>query len=271
MKFSVFGSNGFIGSNVVQHLIKNNFEYKTPDIKKDNLLNEDLGHVIYCLGITNVLKNPYRAVDAHVCMLKKILEKGKFDSFLYLSSTRIYNNNSVTNEETDILVNPLNQNELYNISKILGESICVASGRENVRIVRLSNVTGNNFFSHLFIPSIIRDAVEKNEITLHSTLDSEKDYIHINDVVQLLLEIIIRGKYTTYNIANGINTKSKEILDEISRVTNCKIKVVENGKYSSTPKISIERIREEFDFQPKSIISKLENIIKSYQEYISKN
>jgi nucleoside-diphosphate-sugar epimerase len=86
-----------------------------------------------------------------------------------------------------------------------------------------------------------------------------------------LLEIIKRGKYTTYNIASGINTKSKEILDEISRVTNCKIKVVENGKYFSSPKISIERIREEFDFQPKSITSKLENIIKSYQEYISKN
>jgi len=271
MKFSILGSTGFIGSNLVKYLNKNGFECNAPDIRKHDIFNEELGNVVYCLGVSNFIKNLYGTVDAHVCILRKILERGKFDSFLYLSSARIYYNNPNADEESNITVNPSNLDDLYNISKIMGESICFASGRKNVRIVRPSNVTGNNFLSQLFIPSLIRDAVDNKKITLHSTLDSEKDYVFIDDVVDLLCKISQKGKHSIYNLASGFNTPTKKITDEISRVTNCNVDIMKNAKKFSSTENSIERIKEEFNFRPSCIIDKLENMIKSYQEYSTGN
>jgi len=268
MRFTVLGANGFIGSNLVKYLQKDGIECFSPDVRKENILQKSLGHVIYSIGISNFVEWPYDAVDAHVCVLRKLLEHGRFDSLLYLSSGRIYYNASSTKEEAAITVNPLHLNDLYNISKVMGESMCIASKKDNVKIVRPSNVTGSNFSSELFIPSILRDAVDKQKIILHSTLNSEKDYVYIDDVVSLLPKIALNGKDKVYNIAYGKNIKNKEIVEEISRFTNCKIDIVNPSKYSF-PQISIERIQSEFNFKPISIISKIELMVKEYMK--SKN
>ena len=151
----------------------------------------------------------------------------------------------------------------------MGEAICFASDKPSVRIVRPSNVTGNNFFSSLFIPSIIRDAVDRKKIVLQSTLDSEKDYIHINDVVRILPEISLNGKHKIYNVARGQNTKTKEIVGEISRITGCQVEVTPGSKEYSFPAISIDRVKSEFEFNPRPIIDDLEDIINSYKKISS--
>ena len=175
MKFTIIGANGFIGKNLINYVKEKGFECNTLDLRKDKISNMSYGHVIYAIGIPNFKERPFDAVDAHVCTLMNFLKQASFDSFLYLSATHVYFGASSTIETNPILVDPLNFNELYIISKLMGEAICTASSKQNVRIVRLSNVTGKNFFSNLFIPSIIRDAVDQNKIILHSTLDSEKD------------------------------------------------------------------------------------------------
>ena len=263
MRFTVLGANGFIGSKLVEHLQKDGVECFTPDVRKENIFQKSLGHVIYSIGVPNFIERPFDAVDAHVCVLRKLLEHGKFDSLLYISSGRIYYNSSSTKEEDSININPLHLNDLYNISKLMGESMCIASKKDNVKIVRPSNVTGSNVSSKLFIPSILRDAVYHQKIILHCTLDSQKDYVYIDDVVSLLPKIVLDGKDRIYNIAYGKNTTSKEIVDEISRLTNCKIDIIEPSKFSF-PQISIKRIQDEFNFKPISITSKIELMVNEY-------
>ena len=68
----------------------------------------------------------------------------------------------------------------------MGESLCMSINNKNIRSIRLSNVSGDNFNSSFFLPSIIRDAVTKNKISIHTTLNSKKDYIHINDVLKII-------------------------------------------------------------------------------------
>lgn len=267
MKFTVFGSSGFIGSNLLKYLETKDFEVFFPNIRKQNVFDDSLGHVIYAIGVPNFLEEPFNTVDGHVCILKKILEKGKFESLLYLSSSRIYYGANITGEEEPIRVNPSKLNDLYNISKIMGESICMTAKCDNVRIVRPSNVTGNNFNSNLFLPSIIRDAIEKNKIILHTTLESEKDYILVNDLISILPEISLNAKQKIYNVARGQNTKTEEIVDEISRITGCEVEVEQNAKNYSFPIISTQRIKNEFNFNPKSIIPELEKIISNYKKF----
>jgi len=266
VKFTVIGSNGFIGSHLQQYIKNQGHECFSPDIRNQNIFGEDLGHVIYAIGVPNFLERPFDTIDSHVCILKNLLEKANFESFLYISTARFYYNCSTSNEEEDFIINPTKLDDLYNISKALGESICYSSKHENIKIVRPSNVTGNNFSSTLFIPSILRDAINKNKIKINSTLDSEKDYVWITDVVNMIIEIILKGKNKIYNISSGRNTKSEDIINEICKWTNATVEINPNATKFSSPLISNQRIKDEFGFKPTSIISKIKNMIESYRE-----
>lgn len=224
-----------------------------------------MGNVIYSIGVSNFLSKPLETIDAHVCVLNQILQNHDFDSLLYISSGRIYYNTSSTQEDEKITIDPSSPNDLYNISKIMGESLCLSSNRQNIKIVRPSNVLGIGAPSNLFVPSIIKDAVKNNKIILHSTLESEKDYIFIDDVVELIVKIIQNGRYRIYNIASGHNVKSQDIVNEIIKLTDCTVKIADNAKEFSSPKISTERIKSEFNFKPISITDKIQELVKAYQ------
>jgi nucleoside-diphosphate-sugar epimerase len=270
LKFTVIGSKGFIGSNLVKYLKSKGHECDTPEIRIDDLTGKNLGNVMYVIGISNFLEKPMETIDAHVCSLIKILNTTNFDSFLYFSSGRPYYNGNSTLEESTFTINPNKIDDLYNISKLMGESICLASKKKNVRIVRPSNVTGGDFLSKLFIPSILRDAVDKKKILIRSTLDSEKDYVYIDDVVKIATEISIHGKQSIYNIAYGTNTRSEEIINEILKHTGCEIEIQPNSPKFSFPTISIEKIIDEFKFQPTRFIPKIASMVEEYKKFKEK-
>ena len=262
LKFSIFGFNGFVGTNIVDFLREQKIKCDEIDINDPQIFEKNLGHVIYCIGVTGDFKDrPFDTVESHVCLLQKILKKCKFESFLYLSSTRVYLNSTSTNETERLLVNPNNLDNLYNISKIMGESLCFSSHQQNVRVARLSNVIGNNKNQNDFISSIIHDALYNKKIILHTTSTSEKDYVSIDDVVKCLKNISLYGNKKIYNIASGKNTKVIKIINEIKQIINCEVIFADNLIEQSFPIINIQRIQEEFDFIPSSFFLKLKEII----------
>lgn len=267
-KFTIFGGTGFIGSNLSQYLESIGYQVSKPDIRKEGIPEKNLGNAVYCIGVPNFLENPLGAIEAHSCLVKKILEKTKFDSFLYISSGRIYYNFcKTTKEDNEITIKPHEKNDLYNISKALGESACISSKKENVKIIRPSNVTGNSFNSNLFIPSIIKESIQKNKVKIFSTLDSEKDYILIDDLTHIIPKILFEGKEIIYNVAKGENTTVKEIMDKIIDETKCELEIDKNAKKFSPMQIDIDRITKEFNFKPKSIVDELPNIIKVFKKW----
>jgi len=270
MKFTILGSTGFIGKNLVDYLLKLGMDVYSPNIRKEDISKKHLGHVIYAIGELNSKKNFSNVVDSHVCYLNHILKEGNFDSLLYCSATRIYSGVSDTDENNSLNLNPRNLNHLYPISKIMGESICLSYNNPKIRIARLSNVSGLNHISNLFLPSIIREAVDDKIIKLHTKLESEKDYVSIDDVVKILTEIALYGKYRIYNVAQGNNTSNLEIITKIQKITSCQIEVLPDANLYSFPKINIKRISDEFNFHPKPILEYIEDIVKSYKNFNSK-
>jgi len=271
MRFTVFGSKGFIGSALTNYLKLQNIECLTPNVRNEVIPKENLGHVVYAVGVSDFKQKAMKAIDAHVLLLNRILNKTKFESFLYLSSTRVYYNTKSTTENSPLVVNPSDFDNLYNISKIMGEAICNISKQKNVRIVRLSNVVGNNFNSNIFLPSIIQDALKTKKIILQSKLDSEKDYVYIDDALNMMLKISLQGKNSIYNIASGQNIKNNEIVNKLKEITGCKIEVMKNVTSHSFPPISIKRIQKEFNFEPISILNKFEKIVSEYEEKLNMN
>lgn len=197
--FTVFGSTGFIGSCLVSYLKSHGIKCFTPSRNDTSFFSQPLGHVIYCAGYTSDFQNKtLEIVEAHVCSLQQIIAHSTFDSLLYLSSTRIYQKALLAHEESPLIVNPNDLDAIYNISKLMGESLCLNAKKPNMRVVRLSNIYGPTMGEQNFLGSLIYQALEKKEIFLKSSMDSSKDYLFIEDLLPLLVAIAKNGKEKLY-------------------------------------------------------------------------
>jgi len=261
MEFTILGSSGFIGSNLLTHLEHSGHSCFAPDRNHHGVFTEQLGNVIYCVGLTaDFRQRPYDTVRAHVCLLADILEKSRFESLLYLSSTRVYAGALNGGEET-----PLLAGDIYNASKLTGEALCFASGRSNVRVARLSNVFGGDFDSDNFLPALIRAAVQDDHIKLSTALDSAKDYVSIDDVVTILPKIAMDGNQRIYNVASGSNTSNRELVQVIRELTGCSFEVAIGGSTISFPPIEIARLRDELGFSPAGILDHLGELVSGFR------
>lgn len=264
--FTVLGASGFIGSHLVSSLQAQGKPVSAP-ARGDDLFARPLGHVIYCIGLTADFRaRAFDTVRAHVSHLLGILEKAEFESLLYLSTTRVYAGSDVAAEDAVLSVNPGRADDLYNISKIMGESLCLSSRRSGTKVVRLSNVYGRDFLSQNFLTSVIKDAVEKKRVLLRTSMASEKDYINIEDVIRLLPRIALLGRQQIYNLASGVNTTNAELMNIIEGVTGCSVEVEADAPVISFPRISIDRITEEFEFSPSLIQASLADLVGDYQK-----
>lgn len=266
MKFTIFGATGFIGRELVNFLNSQGIDTFIP--KRDFIPSKDenLGHVIYCIGLTSDFrKKPFQTVEAHVCKLKKIIMQCHFESFVYLSSTRVYNGSELGIESNKLVVNPNNFSDLYNISKIMGESICLSIHNKNVKVVRLSNVLGNDFSSGNIVYSLIEDAIQKGKISLKQSANVERDFISVDKVVSLIVDVAVKGLERIYNIASGQNVSNQVIIDNIQERTNCEVTYESENEVLKFPVISIEKIVNEFSFKPENFENKLNELILNYQ------
>lgn len=254
MKFTVFGSSGFIGSHLVGRLMELGHDVDTPNRQQTVTFDKHLGHVVYAIGLTADFRNqPFATVNAHVSVLARILEHAEFSSLLYLSSTRVYGLSGSGHEDDVLHVQPENPSDLYNLSKLMGESLCHQSKRSCVKVVRLSNVVGPyREDSGNFVNSLMAEA-QRGKIILHSSLDSEKDYVHLEDVLHLLPLIAGSGRWRTYNIASGCNTSHASWVNSLQSITGCEVVTSENVPLFKFPLISVARIQEEFGFTPRAI------------------
>lgn len=245
-RLTVFGHTGYIGSSIVNYC--RNIEKELILPKRGQIPNKKLGDVIYAVGITNgFVQRPGETLDAHVCYLRKILEKGNFESFVYLSSTRVYNNLSKcgVDERTFLEVNPLEPSEIYNISKLMGENLCISFQKKNTKILRLSNVFGGNMSNKNFLGNILDQASNSTHVLINQTRDSGKDYISIDDVIFYLLSIMESGSNVIYNIASGKNVLHYEIASILEK-EGINVEFTNLSKRSLPPIISNKVICQEY-------------------------
>ena len=259
MKFTIFGGSGFIGSAIASYLRDKSYEVCLPS-KSDsfNCLRSKLGHVIYCIGLTgNFRVRPFETVEAHVCMLANLLKASDFNSWLYLSSTRVYSGlDYIAKETTRLPVFP-DSDGIYEISKLLGESLCLSLKNEKIRVARLSNVYGEGQSTNTFLGSIIDDVKNRKTLTINESPDSRKDYISIEDVVDILVKIAIGGKDRLYNVAAGVPIRHSDIAKVIEEVSHVPVSFKNGAEKRVFPNIDISKIKQEFGFSPRLLSSDL--------------
>lgn len=240
---TVFGANGFVGRALTAHLQAQGYAVRAITRGDVSWQDGDLGHAFYTVGLTADFRSrPFDTIDAHVTLLTDILKRARFSSFVYTSSTRVYMTTPSTDEDASVPVAPANPDHLYNISKLMGESVCLGSGRANVRVARLSNVFGRDLASENFLTSVLREATSTGRVTLRTSLASEKDYVWVGDVVRALEAIAVRGQAPITNVAYGRNTTHGAIMEALAALVGIEVSVAPGAPTIGFPEIATARL-----------------------------
>jgi nucleoside-diphosphate-sugar epimerase len=261
MTFTILGATGSIGSLLHTHLEEAGTQVFAPARGDDGIFERPLGRVVYCVGMTADFRaRPVETVEAHVELLRQVLARASFESLLYMSSTRVYRGLDQGEEDLPLQVRPGDADDLYNASKLLGESLCLASPRGEGRVVRLSNVVGPGARSPSFVSSLVAAALDTGSIRLETHPDSVKDYVDIRDVVELLPQIV-DGRERIYNVASGVQTTHRDVAELLATLTGCDVEFHKDAPRASFPPISTGRIAEEFGFAWRSLRTSLEDMV----------
>ena len=267
MKFTVLGGSGFIGRAVVARLRLHGHDVDVPGRDISTLRGRKLGHVIYAIGLTaDYRTRVFDTADAHVSVLVGLLRDATFDSWLYLSSTRVYAGmqSPVASESMALIVRP-DIDGLYNLTKLTGEAICLCQPGANVRVARLSNVYGPGQGDDTFLGSIVRDAACGRVTAIGEAPGSSKDYVSIDDVCALLEAIALRGRHAVYNVASGAPTGHAELARAMASACGHTVTFVPGAPQRAFPRVDITRIASDFGFSPRPLEAELPRLIASYR------
>jgi nucleoside-diphosphate-sugar epimerase len=259
---TVLGGQGYIGQHLVAHLRSHGWLCDAPNRVDLLTVKKPLGTVFYCIGLTaDFRQRPLDTVDAHVGQLHKVLSETEFDQLIYLSSTRVYLGAQGTAEDQVLSVSPTHLDELYKLSKLMGESLAMNSGKPCV-IARLSNVVGGAGNPHSFLCSLWHEA-QSGRIVLRSDPLTAKDYIHIDDVVMLLERLAQRAQHRVYNLASGQQLTHDAWIAQIRARVDCDYEVQAESNSPSFLPVNVNRIRQEFGFEPRPVLNAVADLSHS--------
>jgi len=254
---AVIGGAGFLGSHLVNHLIK---DRKCRVIVLDNLITGRRDFVnpeaifVWC-DITQSeyeLKKVFMAYDVeyvfnyaaepyipvsferplHVfdinargaLMAINAAQDSLVKGFLQISSAEIYGDATQKVKETD----PVRPHSTYGSSKVAIDYLVQARFKEAqtpVMALRQFNCVGERETHPYVIPEIIKQLQDSNEIHLGN--NSFRDFIYAGDATKLAVELLEKGQFgEVYNLGSEGGMMIYDLAHLIARLMSKKIKIV---------------------------------------------
>jgi nucleoside-diphosphate-sugar epimerase len=205
-RYTVIGAGGFIGSRMVGALSARGEDVYAPERGDPDLISRDLGRVFYCAGLTgDFMVRPFDTVEAHVGLLTQLLRDASFERLIYLSSTRVYDSLGPRGgKESDTLeFDVAAPRNVYDLSKALGENLCLARSGGRAAVARLANVFDWTDAAGGFLSDLLKRARREKVMTLDSSPQAGRDYIHADDVIAALLAMDAQEAHGIVNVARG--------------------------------------------------------------------
>lgn len=268
--FTVLGASGFVGAALVATLERAG--HRVHPVTRGALpalleTRRNAGHVIDCIGLTGDFRaRPHDTAEAHVGVTARCLAGLHFDSFLFLSSTRVYARATTTHEDTELPCAPTEPSDLYNITKLAGEALCLTDPRPTVRAVRLSNVYGGSMPTDTFLGQLLREGRATGAVRFRQSGDSTKDYVSLTRVSRLLPMIAAGGRHRLYNLAAGTNTSHAAIAAGLSRHFGWHVDFAPDVPTVRFPPIDTARLNAEFGAALSNLSADLATLVADGQE-----
>jgi nucleoside-diphosphate-sugar epimerase len=193
--------------------------------------------IIHCAGsadVTYSVREPYIDFQNNVStcqfILNTIKEEGRKCKFILLSSAAVYGNpKHIPVNEKDVYM-PISP---YGYHKMMCEqTLEMYSQIYNIQhaALRIFSAYGIGLNKQV-IYDLCKKATDKEnkQIIVFGTGDETRDFIHIYDIVQAVECIIQNNGNGIYNVATGIQTPIKDIVNFIVKSTNCKKDIIFTG------------------------------------------
>jgi nucleoside-diphosphate-sugar epimerase len=267
---TVLGGRGFVGSHLVRHLRSQGHDCIVPERNDETVFRRPLGRVVYAIGLTADFRSrPLETVEAHVCLLRRLLETADFESLTYLSSTRVYAGITDTSEAARLQVNPNDPSDLYNLSKLMGESLCLHGGRPGLKVARLSNIVGLRPDPDMFIDQLLDEGRRTGQVVFRTSLRSRKDYLHVDDAVALIARIALSGNDGIYNVASGEGITNGEIARALTAEMGYEVFVDDGAPTWDFTAIDVGRAKAHFGFSPQAFSDYFPVYLRDYRRHHS--
>ncbi|NMF04279.1 NAD-dependent epimerase/dehydratase family protein [Clostridium beijerinckii] len=283
-KCIVLGGNGFIGVNILRHLINCNYEvssfdlylpknpiegvtYMSGDFTNDMELLEAIHGqdiILHLISTTNPGKSmidPYSGYNIDIIQTIKVLESIKETNaqILFASSGgTVYGEPESCPIKEDSKLNPISH---YGITKVTIEHIInmynSVYGMKNI-IMRISNPygPGQDYTRGVgLIDALVKKGLNDEVVTIWGDGNNIRDYIYIDDLCNAI-ELLCKydGNHSVFNIGSGCGHSINNMIEIIKGILDKNI----NVEYESKRKNDIEHIfldnkklKEEVGFIPK--------------------
>jgi UDP-glucose 4-epimerase len=215
-------------------------------------------HLAAKTSINDSLADPYETYYKNIAGTLNVLEFAKrknITNFIFLS-TYVYGEPQYLPIDEN---HPINPHSPYNKSKIIGESLCEDYSKIfgiNIVILRAFYLYGYNRKKNTLIRSIL-DQINANEMIKLSNEKTSRDFLYINDFIDLLNNILYKfpSGFNIYNVGSGSSYTITEISRKIGNLLNKKIRICYDEslrKQDINEMVAdITKISKEFDWKPK--------------------
>lgn len=229
------------------------------------------------------LQNPIETININTKILIKFISKLKNGGkFLFISSSEIYNGNDKKKlTEKDIgSTNTDDPRGCYIEAKRCGEAIINAYNKKfkiDAKSIRLCLAYGPGAKKKdgRVLNQFIERSINKKILSIKDSGSSIRRYIYVADAIRMMLNIILFGKHTVYNVAGQKIITISSLGKKIAKFFNVQVKFEKNSSLEGSPKnisISIKRYQSEFGNEKLvNIESGLKNTVEWYRKLYKKS
>ncbi|MCG8702366.1 MAG: NAD-dependent epimerase/dehydratase family protein [Bacteroidales bacterium] len=287
MNALVTGGAGFIGSNVVDILLKNNFSVtviddlstgyvKNIDTNKVNFIEGDVRdynlvlnatknidvvfHLAASIGNKKSIDNPVLDSEINVLGTLTVLESARINkvkTIVYSSSAAIFGELETTSIDEN---HPINPDSPYGVSKLSAEKQLLCYGKlYDIKVIALRyfNVFGERQRFDEYgnvIPIFAERIYNQKSMTIFGDGKQTRDFIHVKDVAMANYLAAVKSSVSgVYNVGSGQSITVNYLVEILTEITQNKQKPI-----YAEPRIgdvlhckaNISKIQQDLDFKP---------------------
>ncbi len=281
----VTGGHGFIGSHVVNRLIKRGKEVVVVDIKrkpsfhiegkyefvKKSITDDDVKEivlnsegVIHLAAISSVPEcevDTAKAFEVNAVATYQLYKYAGKKPFVFASSASVYGNREICSE--DDCPEPLS---VYGVTKLSAELLI------NATILRYFNVygEGQSYRTKAVIPSFFYSILTKKRVIVYGDGNQTRDFIYVGDVVDATIKAFEKNVRGTFNIGTGKETSIIQLLSHIKSIVGREFDIEFKPQRKGDIKRSVADITKSkriLDFSPKTDLK--EGLRRTYKWFLS--
>lgn len=273
MKILVTGNDGFLGSKLVEYLMKdgNNqvAEFKTEKNRRDirncnDILEATRGidTVFHLASVLNYRHKEHEIMVTNYVGTKNLIKAATVNAvktIVFASTQDIYagSNHVVVSEDEPINVKMLSE---YAKSKYLSEQLLAKCKKIKVAIARISVISGKGMHKSL-ISEFVSDALKGKDIHIYGKGKRIYDIVNVDDVVDVLIHMA--GKAGLYNIGGGEKNTVSDMAKAIQRFTKCGMVFAKDFQEKRGFSLDIAKATSVFGFTPKPFEMQIGEMLKN--------